>query len=78
MRDPHRIEAITNLVERIWKFFPDMRYFQLMCNIESYMGMSGRSDMGQHTRFNVSDVTTEQALGDLLRQIKEAGGRWPE
>lgn len=33
MRDINRIDAITDKLNKIWKQYPDWRFFQLLCNI---------------------------------------------
>ena len=37
MRDPKRIYPLCNELARIWSLYPDLRFGQLMHNIESYM-----------------------------------------
>lgn len=32
MRDPARIDNILELIEKIWKKYPDLRLGQLICN----------------------------------------------
>lgn len=33
MRDPKRIDEITDLLNEIWHKYPDMRFWQLLLNI---------------------------------------------
>jgi hypothetical protein len=33
MRNPDRIDIILNLIEKIWKHYPDLRFGQLIENI---------------------------------------------
>lgn len=33
MRDPKRIDEITNLLNEVWHKYPDMRFWQLLLNI---------------------------------------------
>ena len=33
MRDPKRIDEITNLLNELWHKYPDLRFWQLLLNI---------------------------------------------
>lgn len=33
MRDPKRIDVITNTLNELWHKYPDMRFWQLLSNI---------------------------------------------
>lgn len=71
MRDEKRIDRICNLLKKEWKKVPDWRFFQLVCNIQRYIG---NSDC-----FYVEDDDFEKALveyfggdgGDEEETVKE-------
>lgn len=38
MRDPKRIPKVLELIEQAWQICPDLRFFQLMYNLQFQIG----------------------------------------
>ena len=55
MRNPNRIHEVMLQLEELWKLYPDWRFMQLICNMQSI----NRNDM-----FYIEDE-------DFIKQIKE-------
>ena len=62
MRDPARIDRITEKLNWIWHLYPDMRLWQLLLNITWYQGRGG-IDM-----FYIEDDKAEDALDRTLKE----------
>ena len=59
MRDPKRIHGICVLLENVWKFVPDWRIGQLICNV-------GRVD-GHFDPFYIEDDRVKEILEGWLQ-----------
>lgn len=59
MRDPARIDRITDKINQIWKQYPDMRFWQLMLNI----AWDYRGDF-----FYLEDDRAEKALDTVIKE----------
>ncbi|WP_445356180.1 hypothetical protein ACJJI5_10165 [Microbulbifer sp. EKSA008] len=46
MRDPKRIQGIQELIEKLWEKDPDLRFMQLIYNIQSSISYSN-DDLGK-------------------------------
>lgn len=65
MRDPERIERITNLVKEIWSEIPDWRFAQLISNFH----MIGDKD--DTIDFYREDDEVEKWLDNILRRLRQ-------
>ena len=45
MRDPNRIYPFCMELARLWSMHPDMRFGQLMCNMETWARIGHQKDM---------------------------------
>ena len=63
MRDINRIDAITDKLNKIWKQYPDLRFFQLLCNI----GFDFRNDW-----FYFEDDKLIEVLNKVEEQIEQS------
>lgn len=61
MRDINRIDAITDKLNKIWKQYPDWRFFQLLCDI----GFDFRYDW-----FYFEDDKLIEVLNEVEEQIE--------
>ena len=62
MRDPKRINEITQILNEVWQKYPDMRFWQLLACIPMHkVGCSG--DL-----FYVEDNKTMEALEKILKE----------
>lgn len=62
MRDINRIDAITDKLNKIWKQYPDWRFFQLLCDI----GFDFRYDW-----FYFEDDKLIEVLNEVEEQIEQ-------
>ena len=62
MRDINRIDAITDRLNKIWKQYPDWRFFQFLCNI----GFDFRHDW-----FYFEDDKLIEVLDKVEEQIEQ-------
>ena len=62
MRDPKRIEEVTNLLKEVWLQYPDLRFWQLLSAIP----------MSKFTKANdlfyVEDDVTANALKSMIEE----------
>lgn len=56
MRDPKRIALILNKIEKIWTFYPDLRFGQLVVVIFG----------SEENMFNIEDNLFEQKLDNFI------------
>jgi hypothetical protein len=64
MRDPGRIPAVLQAIERIWQQYPDWRLGQLICNLA---GWADPSDDG------VWDTEDEALAAEVERHLAQRG-----
>ena len=62
MRDINRIDIITDKLNKLWKQYPDWRFFQLLCNI----GFDLRRDW-----FYFEDDKLIEVLNKVEEQIEQ-------
>lgn len=66
MRNPERIDRITEKLTEIWKIVPDWRFGQLISNVMgSIMYDNNKQDM-----FFPEDVFWERELENYLKKLK--------
>ena len=63
MRDINRIDAITDKLNKIWKHYPDWRFFQLLCNIDFDF---------RHDWFYFEDDKLIEVLNKVEEQIEQS------
>lgn len=63
MRDPERIERITNLIKEIWLEIPDWRFTQLISNFN----IAGHKDF---IDFHRDDDEVEKRLKNILQRLR--------
>lgn len=59
MRDPKRIKPLLEKIEKVWNYYPDLRFGQLC------VGIFGSEDK----MFNMEDDEFEKKLNDFLKRI---------
>jgi hypothetical protein len=58
-RDPERIDRILNEIEKVWKRYPDMRFYQLIALFER--------DYAKKDKFYVEDNVLEAGIEDFKK-----------
>ena len=62
MRDPKRIDEVTQLLNEVWHKYPDFRFWQLLSAIPMYK-VTDAQDL-----FYVEDGKTAEALQKMLNE----------
>lgn len=68
MRNPERINRMTELINKIWHKFPDMRFWQIINILEFPEELRG-NDL-----FYVEDDIWEDIFKNTLKKIEESRG----
>lgn len=75
MRDPERIERITNKLRTLWTHSSDSRFFQLLCNsllVNHYKAKRNDEDlMYLNDPFFFEDSAVEAKLDELLTKFDQ-------
>ena len=62
MRDPKRIDEITQLLNEVWHKYPDLRFWQLLGGIPLHKATNAQN------LFYVEDDKTAEALEKMLNE----------
>lgn len=65
MRNPERIDRMTELINRIWHKYPDMRFWQIINILEFPEELRGKD------LFYVEDDVWEEIFKNTLKKIEE-------
>lgn len=69
MRDPKRIDKMTELINKIWHLYPDMRFWQIINILEFPEELRGKD------LFYVEDDVWEEIFKNTLKKIEEGDVR---
>ncbi|WP_057776273.1 hypothetical protein [Cytobacillus dafuensis] len=93
MRDPRRIKRVLSLLQQIWEYQPDVRFNQLISNLQSLYSQQhdnyGRREVYKKEFidlekasyldfFFLEDDKWEEFLASYLSSIEEAKEQWQE
>lgn len=76
MRNPNRIPPILDLIEKLWMFYPDWRFFQFLQNLAEMFRVASENE-GKHIfdLWFIEDDTTQKILQKLVEQNEIYGGK---
>lgn len=69
MRNPERINRMTELINKIWHKYPDMRFWQIINILEFPEELRGKD------LFYVEDDVWEEIFKNTLKKIEEGDVR---
>ena len=69
MRNPNRIKPILDLIEHLWMFYPDWRFWQFMQNLAEMFRVASENE-GKHIfdLWFVEDDAAQKILQKLVEQ----------